>query len=119
MKNQLLRNSNSILRYAVNRKFSPSSVVSKPNHSGLQKQVIELYRKLLRTSYGKDASIPFVICLTDESTSTFAVRQKFRRQSEEISKRDHARIEHHIRQGEKYIKIMNMGSVKGFSLPGN
>lgn len=53
--------------------------------------------------------------LTDPTSSTCTLRQKFRAQSEQVSKRDHARIEHHIRQGEKYIKMMNMGGVVGMS----
>mmetsp|Transcript_13223 Transcript_13223/g.20048 ORF Transcript_13223/g.20048 Transcript_13223/m.20048 type:complete len:170 (+) Transcript_13223:137-646(+) len=104
---------------------------SKPqvNLSGLQKQVISLYRKLLRTCYSKDkgtnavanagtgaANInPFIQSLMDSSTSTFAMREKFRTQAIEVNKRDYSRIEHHIRQGEKYIKMLNMGGVTGIS----
>ncbi len=90
------------------------------NLSGLQKQVLSLYRKLLRTCIHKDKGIqtdaePFIRLLMDSSTSTFAMRDKFRKQAIEVNRRDYSRIEHHIRQGEKYIKILNMGGVTGFS----
>ncbi len=99
----------------------------KPTHSGLQKEVISLYRNLLRTCHTKDIGlqthtststlipVPFIQSLTDPSSSTFNMKQKFRKQSEKVSGRDHSRIEHHIRQGNKYIKMMKMGNVVGMS----
>ena len=87
--------------------------------SGLQKEVLSLYRRLLRVSFQKDSTTAtfndssFIGVLKDSSTSSYAMREKFRTQASAVSKRDHARIEHHIRQGEKYIKMLQMGGVKG------
>lgn len=92
----------------------------KESRSGLQKQVISLYRQLLRTCRAKDSATqndinPFMHSLKDSSTSTFAIRKKFRNQAMEVRKRDIDRIEHHIRQGEKYMKMLKMGGVMGIS----
>ena len=117
------------------RQHQSSPVRAKSVHSGLQKEVISLYRRLLRTCRVKDLetqagtgsssdtsrmnknniTIPFLESLNHSSTSIFAMRQKFRKQCMEMSKRDHARIEHGIRQGEKYIKMMKMSGVRGIS----
>lgn len=108
------------------RLHQSSPAKAKTAHSGLQKEVISLYRRLLRTCRVKDAeiqagscssnvSIPFLQSFNDSDTSIFAMRLKFRKECMEVSKRDHARIEHGIRQGEKYIKMMNMSGVRGIS----
>lgn len=97
---------------------SQSTKADKPL-SGLQKEVISLYRRLLRVSHKKDLTTAeckdssFIIALNKSSTSSHAMKEKFRKQAAAVSRRDHARIEHHIRQGEKYIKMMQMGGVKG------
>jgi hypothetical protein len=141
----IISNNNCACHYQVrwHLSTSPSSTISssmkstnfegrkkrpKPSHSGLQKEVMSLYRNLLRTCHAKDNNIvqtessttksktipiPFIQSLTDPSSSTFNMKQKFRKQSEEVSARDHARIEHHIRNGNKYIKMMKMGNVVG------
>jgi hypothetical protein len=44
---------------------------------------------------------------------TYTVIAKFREKAMALNKRDVARIEHSIRQGEKYIKILKMNGVKG------
>ena len=105
------------------RYFASTSSIKKRSqqtHSGLQKEVISLYRKLLRTCRAKDAEnqlnkSPFIQSLRDPSTSSFSIRERFRKQAMEVSGRDHVRIEHHIRQGEKYIKMMNTHGVKSIS----
>lgn len=92
---------------------------NKALHSGLQKEVIALYRKILRTCHAKDKSTkgapdtPFLQSLSGTSTETTlsAMRTKFRKHSGELSSRDHLRIEHHIRQGKKYIKMLNMEGI--------
>lgn len=111
--------------YKHHRLFSTHIEVSqkivKPK-SGLQKQVISLYRRLLRVSHDKDRATAkyedsaFIQALHDSSSSSFAMKEKFRNQSGKLTKRDHARIEHHIRQGEKYIKMLRMGGVKGIGV---
>ena len=105
-------------------------------HSGLQLQVIALYRKLLRTSVGKERVLQegcynatrghgdmtvngssfFLKLLGDGRSSTFNVSHQFRKEAESVSKRDIDRIEYGIRRGEKYVKLLKMGGVKGFQL---
>ena len=108
-------------------------------HSGLQLQVIALYRKLLRTSMGKERILQegsfvdpnatrgegdgmptkssfFVKILHERSSSTYNISHKFRKEAESVSKRDIDRIEYGIRRGEKYVKLLEMGGVKGFHL---
>lgn len=80
-------------------------------HSGLQKQVISLYRKLLRTAGRKDGG-NFVTSLLDSKSATYSVKDKFRRKAMNLNKRDVDRIEYNIRQGEKYVKILQMQGVK-------
>jgi hypothetical protein len=67
------------------------------SRSGLQKQVISLYRQLLRTCRAKDTATqndtnPFLYSLKDSSTSTYAIRKKFRTQAVEVRKRDIDRL---------------------------
>jgi hypothetical protein len=87
------------------------------NKSGLQKQVLSLYRKLLRNAYAKDCKNEInsiAKAFSDVNSSTFALREKFRKKATSVSKRDIERIEHNIRVGEKYVKQLNMKGVVGF-----
>ncbi len=83
--------------------------------SGLQKQVLGLYRNLLRTSHAKrpSAQQTFPESLADPSSTVFAVKHKFRNKADSVSRRDVDRIEYYIRQGEKYIKTLDMNGVTG------
>lgn len=81
--------------------------------SGLQKQVLSLYRKLLRTSNQKDHPQPFLESIKNVDSITFTVKTKFREKAMALNKRDVTRIEYNIRQGEKYVKTLQMNGVKG------
>lgn len=104
-------------------------------HSGLQLKVFSLYRDLLRASRNKDMEatrmtsrdvgtiIPgsgnahgetkpsFLQLYQRQESNTFHVRQKFRSDSEKLNRREIDRIEHQIRQGQKYIKLLQMKGV--------
>ena len=80
--------------------------------SGLQRQVLSLYRKLLRTSNQKDP-YSFTESLKNPDSMTFTVKVKFREKAMSLNKRDVNRIEYSIRQGEKYIKILQMNGIRG------
>eukprot|EP01083_Nonionella_stella_P253992 873433_1 len=101
--------------------------------SGLQKQVFALYRKLLRTSNAKDndtaaaattsASLqgkgknqqqqqPSILkYLSDPESTTFATQKQFRNKASQLKRRDVDRIEYNIRQGEKYLNLLQMSGV--------
>lgn len=88
---------------------------SAPKLSGLQKQVLGLYRKLLRTSHSKQqqsSRTPFPESLVDPKSTVFAIKSKFREKASSVSRRDVDRIEYYIRQGEKYVKTLDMYGVK-------
>ena len=97
----------------------------KPKQSGLQKQVLGLYRTLLRTSHnvskrGDDNTITntntFRESIFDETSTVYAVKNKFRKKATSLNKRDLDRIEYNIRQGEKYVKTLEMNGVKGMRI---
>lgn len=75
--------------------------------SGLQKEVLALYRKLLRASKQKDSEA-FMASLSNSGSTTFATKTKFRETATKLTKRDIPRIEYNIRQGEKYVKTLQM-----------
>mmetsp|Transcript_2271 Transcript_2271/g.3191 ORF Transcript_2271/g.3191 Transcript_2271/m.3191 type:complete len:127 (-) Transcript_2271:590-970(-) len=99
--------------------------------SGLQKKVISLYRMMLRTSLEKDRSAlggnqlsPSHGSLEENNTTlfnfmqkqdstTFHARTKFRESAKRMNVREYDRIEHGIRTGEKYLKLLNMDGTKG------
>mmetsp|Transcript_42260 Transcript_42260/g.101716 ORF Transcript_42260/g.101716 Transcript_42260/m.101716 type:complete len:848 (+) Transcript_42260:31-2574(+) len=121
---------------------SPSLSSSK---SGLQKEVLSLYRTILRAAVRKDRSSSSCssavaeaeaitgtaaepstttddvsALLGDDSTTTHNARYEFRRQASAIPKKDFRTIEHYIRQGYKKIKTLQMTHNKGFvSVSGN
>eukprot|EP00558_Chaetoceros_sp_UNC1202_P013777 CAMPEP_0197236868 /NCGR_PEP_ID=MMETSP1429-20130617/3853_1 /TAXON_ID=49237 /ORGANISM="Chaetoceros sp., Strain UNC1202" /LENGTH=164 /DNA_ID=CAMNT_0042695749 /DNA_START=30 /DNA_END=524 /DNA_ORIENTATION=+ len=84
--------------------------------SGLQKQVLALYRNLLRTSQQKDEQRSFLQLLEDKTSTTFSIKNKFRTKASSMSKRDLDRIEYNIRQGEKYIKMLQMSGVTSIKM---
>ena len=71
-------------------------------HSGLQRDVLSLYRQLLRVARQKGGA--------DSSTVAY-VESEFRRQAEEVSKRDFQLIEHSLRYGHKQLKLLQMPGV--------
>ena len=104
----------------------------KTKQSGLQKQVLGLYRTLLRTSHnvskrGDDNTITntnntntntntFRESIFDKTSTVYAVKNKFRKKATSLNKRDLDRIEYNIRQGEKYVKTLEMNGVKGMRI---
>lgn len=113
---QLFHFSSKISQYAAYHRFETvrhSSTSTTPHQlSGLQKQVLALYRKLLRASNQKDPE-PLIYSLKDSDSVTFAVKTKFREKAMQLNKRDVVRIEYNIRQGEKYVKTLQMNGVRG------
>ena len=94
--------------------------------SGLQKDVLSLYRSLLRVAVQKDRAssaaassspdqqIPFTTLLAAETTTSHA-RAEFRRQCAEVKRSDFRTIEYLVRKGRKHVKLLQMPGVKGTS----
>ena len=101
------------------------------NLSGLQREVLGLYRSLLREAIKKDklqggSLVSGINHLfgggggggagsggKDGSTSTVSyVRSEFRRQCFQVERNDYKRIEYQIRQGYKQVKVLQMPGVK-------
>ena len=96
--------------------------------SGLQREVLALYRALLREAIKKDAkqlqqhavpksSIIKMEMFSRGSDATTAstvstVRDEFRRQCYNVDRKDYKRIEHQLRQGYKQVKLLQMPDVK-------
>ena len=105
--------------------------------SGLQKDVLSLYRSLLRVAVQKDRAssatassspdqqIPFTTLLAGETTNskngtthtvtTSHARAEFRRQCAEVKRSDFRTIEYLVRKGRKHVKLLQMPGVKGTS----
>ena len=98
------------------------------NLSGLQREVLALYRALLREAIKKDAkqlqqhvgsnsSIVEMEMFRRGSDATTTptvstVRDEFRRQCYNVDRKDYKRIEHQLRQGYKQVKLLQMPDVK-------
>lgn len=87
--------------------------------SGLQKEVLALYRTLLREACKKDRSLAqpdraFSSLLSETSSSTAHVRSEFRKQASRVSRKDFRTIEYKIRHGYKQIKLLQMPGVQTF-----
>ena len=92
--------------------------------SGIQKEVLALYRTLLREASKKDrmaaaaktdASFSkFLFAKGDNKFSTGHVRYEFRRQASKVSRKDFRAIEYKIRHGYKQIKLLKMPGVVNF-----
>ena len=93
--------------------------------SGLQKDVLSLYRSLLRVAVQKDRAssasstspgqhIPLTTLLA-ETTTTSHARAEFRRQCAEVKRSDFRTIEYLLRKGRKHVKLLQMPGVKGTS----
>lgn len=94
--------------------------------SGLQKDVLSLYRSLLRVAVQKDRAssaassspgqhIPLLTTLLAETTTTSHARAEFRRQCAEVKRSDFRTIEYLLRKGRKHVKLLQMPGVKGTS----
>mmetsp|Transcript_2411 Transcript_2411/g.6471 ORF Transcript_2411/g.6471 Transcript_2411/m.6471 type:complete len:109 (-) Transcript_2411:831-1157(-) len=100
--------------------------------SGLQTEVLALYRALLRQAATKDRStgsnntLSFAelvwnasdagttVAGTSSRTATSHARNEFRRQAAASSRKDFRGIEHKIRHGYKQIKLLQMPGVVYF-----
>ena len=83
--------------------------------SGLQKEVLALYRRVLRAAAAKDRQSnerALIRLLADPSTTTCYAKAEFRRQSQSTRKSDFKKIEYMIRKGDKHIKLLEMPGVK-------
>ena len=96
--------------------------------SGLQKEVLALYRKVLREAHHKDCqalsttkeqqrpSLAYLLGRkrrqNDPSTTTRYAVEEFRRQAQSVKRSDFKRIEYLIRKGEKQVKLLQMPGVK-------
>ena len=85
--------------------------------SGLQQDVLALYRKLLRETAKKDRAQAMKTgatlseLLKNSETSTNYASQEFRRQATSVKRSDFKMIEFKIRQGEKKIKLLTLPGV--------
>ena len=92
-------------------------------HSGLQKDVFALYRKILRVAVQKDRStsssspLSFATARRDANSSTSYACQEFRRQAYQVKRNDFKRIEYMIRKGEKQTKLLGMPGVQTIGGP--
>ncbi|KAI9335171.1 hypothetical protein DFJ73DRAFT_32845 [Zopfochytrium polystomum] len=84
-----------------------------PSHklSGLQHEVLSLYKRLLRVSLAKERPASIAIY--------YNVRRAVRENASAISAKDHAAIEHLIRKGKKNVDLIRDPSVTSMSLHGD
>jgi succinate dehydrogenase assembly factor 1 len=82
--------------------------------SGMQKEVLALYRTVLREASRKDGpgGSSFLSLLVTEGTTTSYARHEFRKQAHEVKRTDFKTIEYKMRRGEKQVKILKMPGVK-------
>ena len=85
--------------------------------SGLQKEVLSLYRTILREAAKKDSSSQhqtknLAMLWKDPSSSSAYARSEFRKQTQTVKKNDFRTIEFKIRHGYKQIKLLQMPGVK-------
>nr|CCA23842.1 conserved hypothetical protein [Albugo laibachii Nc14] len=70
--------------------------------SGLQKQVLKLYKSLLSAAKQKDQGGE------DRRGSTYSyVRERFRENAESVDRSDFAKIEYLLRKGERDLKMVD------------
>lgn len=89
--------------------------------SGLQLEVLALYRTLLREAAKKDAANltsssssakSFVDLIKTEGTSVSYAKDEFRKQALEVKRSDFKTIEYKMRKTQKHIKLLQMPGVK-------
>jgi succinate dehydrogenase assembly factor 1 len=78
-------------------------------HSGLQKQVLSLYRTTLRTARER---LP---AGESRAQAEAFARTEFRSKARSVDKLDIQRIEFLIRQGKKKLDLVGMEGVSGFA----
>jgi Complex 1 protein (LYR family) len=89
--------------------------------SGLQLEVLALYRTLLREASKKDAAgiasslssgKSFVDRIHTDGTSLSYAKREFRKQALEVKRSDFKTIEYKMRKAQKQIKVLQMPGVK-------
>jgi hypothetical protein len=93
--------------------------------SGLQKEVIGLYRTIIREALKKDKVAASTAGRSDNTvnrrlpglwkdpqTSSFFAKEEFRKQVESVKRTDFRTIEHKLRHGHKQVKLLRMPGVK-------
>jgi hypothetical protein len=81
----------------------PDAVRKNLRHSGLQLQVLSLYRQILREAIGKDGGVKLQ-CYD-------VAREQFREHAASVTRMDFQRIEYLIRKGNKKLKLLQMPGV--------
>jgi succinate dehydrogenase assembly factor 1 len=87
--------------------------------SGLQKDVLALYRSILRETIRKDRKpsvdnkhLPLNQLLSSSSnSSTSFARDQFRKEASLVKRSDFKTIEYKIRKGQKQLKLLKMPGV--------
>jgi hypothetical protein len=86
--------------------------------SGIQKEVVALYRTLLRECIKKDRAggngAGASVLLHAEHTVSSHAREKFREQAGQVGRKDFRTIEYRIRHGYKQIKLLQMPGLRTF-----
>ncbi|KAJ1439762.1 hypothetical protein B484DRAFT_443757 [Ochromonadaceae sp. CCMP2298] len=87
-------------------------------HSGLQRDVLALYRNLLRSAIKKDKAAGTVTGATVTGSITggdifLHVREEFRSRASSVGLKDFRSIEHMLRQGYKQKKTLDMPGFTG------
>mmetsp|Transcript_17248 Transcript_17248/g.27873 ORF Transcript_17248/g.27873 Transcript_17248/m.27873 type:complete len:87 (-) Transcript_17248:246-506(-) len=77
-------------------------------HSGLQKDVLRLYKRALKAAKLKDAGLSL-------KNSVGVVKAEFRENAQQVSRRDFRKIEYLLRQGERKVETIERPSVKKVS----
>jgi len=86
--------------------------------SGIQRDVLSLYRKILRGALQKDRTTlgsekhSFASLRFNKSTTTCYAAAEFRKQAASVKRSNFKKIEYMIRKGEKQLKLMQMPGVK-------
>jgi len=85
--------------------------------SGLQKEVLSLYRSILREAVKKDRqqldnASSFCHLLIDKNATSHYARDEFKRQVQTVPRSDFKTIEYKIRKGKKYVKMLQMPGVR-------
>ncbi|KAF2070804.1 hypothetical protein CYY_007872 [Polysphondylium violaceum] len=90
-----------------------NSTTSIARHSGLQKEILSLYRKFLRQSIIKDKSNA-----GDSSSSSLQtyIQSTFRARAQSIPKRDISRIEFLVLQGKRQLETLGDQNSTGFTV---
>ncbi|CAB9527756.1 expressed unknown protein [Seminavis robusta] len=87
--------------------------------SGLQKDVLSLYRSILREAVKKDRQVLALthgnlcsLLFSPQRTTTGYARTEFRHQCQQVKRSEFKKIEYLIRKGEKQLKILKMPGTK-------